>query len=93
MIDVTQFLGFAGIPVVIGLVQAAKAFLPTNDERYWPALALLIGVAFDVGLAAALHQDLGTAAVIGVVVGLTASGLYSHATTLAQPTPKPPPQG
>ena len=76
-IDLSQFYGFGLAPVVIALVAIAKRWI--TDERWWPILALALGVALNVGLATILKVDLATAAAVGLLVGLAASGLYSNA--------------
>lgn len=69
-------LVLALVPVVIGLVQAAKAL------RVPDALAPLVTVLFGVA-AAALWGDgpWRDLSLTGVIVGLTAAGLYSGVTS------------
>lgn len=85
-IDLSQLIGLAGAPVIVALVQLAKVSAPTLDSRWWPAVTLGVAVAWNIALGFYLHGDIGLAAVLGVVTGLAASGLYSHATTLVKPT-------
>jgi len=87
MIDLAQLAGFTGVPLVIALIQIAKATFPSAPSQAWPVASLAIAVAWNEAVAAVLHQDLAAAALVGIVVGLTASGLYSHATTLFGPVP------
>jgi hypothetical protein len=75
----SDFLGLAGVPIIAALVQALKGYLPS--DRYNPLLALVLGVALNVGIAYQLRTDVGLALIVGVVAGLSASGLYSYART------------
>lgn len=79
--DLNQLYGLAGVPVLAALIQAIKTALPGVDARYWPLLSIVLGIAYNLALAALLAQPLGVAAVIGLVAGLAASGLYSTAKT------------
>ena len=78
--DINQLIGLAGVPVLAALIQAIKIALPLPD-RFWPLLSIVLGIAYNLALAALLAQPLGVAAVIGLVAGLAASGLYSTAKT------------
>jgi len=83
-VDVLQGLvGLAGAPVVVALVQVAKVWLP--DQRLWPVAALVLGVAWNLALAAVLTQPLGAAALLGVLTGLLASGFWSVGKTFVTP--------
>lgn len=87
MIDPTQLYGLSGVPIVIALIELCKRADPTVDPRWWPLLALVTGVVWNLGVAAVLTLPLGPAALVGVVVGLTASGAYSQVVTLRKPAP------
>ncbi|HEX5417739.1 MAG TPA: hypothetical protein VFZ25_18940 [Chloroflexota bacterium] len=76
--DPQSFYGLAGVPLVVALVQLVKVSEPALPEHYWPAVALLVGVVFNVGLALAMGTGLAAAVLVGVVTGLSASGLYSY---------------
>lgn len=73
--------GFAAIPVIIGLVQIAKGFI--EDARYWPIIAIVVGVLWNVAVASITNQPLALAGLTGVVVGLAAAGLYDIRKTIA----------
>lgn len=73
----SQWFGLGAVPVITGLVQVAKPWITTDDERWKPVMALAMGVAWNVGVALAMSASLPLAVVQGVVVGLAASGLYS----------------
>lgn len=73
--DLQALGGVGGLTVVLGLVALLKGFV--SDKRWYPVLALAGGVAWNLLLAAVLGQRLGPAIVLGLLVGLMASGLYS----------------
>lgn len=79
--ELRDVIGLAGVPLIAALVQVAKAWI--KEERYYPLLALAMGLALNVGVALALGGNLPTALVLGLVAGLAASGLYSQGKTLA----------
>ena len=79
-IDVSQLFGIAGAPVIVALVQLAKYTFPKLDPRFWPAVVLATAILWNCALGFYLHDSIGLAAIVGIVTGLTASGLYSHAT-------------
>lgn len=62
------------VPIVIGLVSGIKAF--GLDSKYAPAVAVVLGI---LGTVAFGHVDV----LQGILVGLTASGLYSGVKTSA----------
>lgn len=77
--DITTSLGTLSpallglVPIIIALTQIVKSFV--SDERYIPLVALVLGL-----LGAVLVDGIGyigTTVVEGLIVGLTASGLYS----------------
>jgi predicted RND superfamily exporter protein len=76
--ETEALIGLAGAPVVLALVAAVRQAvnLPT---RFLPLLAVALGVAWNLGLKGADVPDInwGTAAILGVLSGLSASGLYS----------------
>lgn len=71
-----EVVGLAGVPVIVGLVEAFKLFWP-DEERVYPVVAIGFGLAINVGLAWSMIGDLRLAVVYGVVAGLAAAGLYS----------------
>jgi predicted RND superfamily exporter protein len=72
--NTTLLFGLAAVPVIVALVQVFKAFV--TDERFWPLIAIVVGVAWNVAVGYITRQDLAVAGVTGIVVGLAASGLY-----------------
>jgi hypothetical protein len=81
MTDYTQFLGIAGAPFITAIVEMAKQTIPEWPDRVWPGFALLLGVAVNVAIAYREQGDMLLAVLVGIVTGLTASGLYSQTKT------------
>jgi hypothetical protein len=81
MTDYTQFLGIAGAPFITAIVQACKMTFPESNDRIWPGVALVLGVAVNVAIAYREQGDMLLAVLVGIVTGLTASGLYSQTKT------------
>ena len=77
MSDLSPLVGLSGVAVVAALVQVCKPLI--RDQRFWPVLAVGLGVVWNVGLALALSPPLplGPAILLGVLSGLAASGAYS----------------
>lgn len=78
----TQLYGVAIVPSIVGLITVAKQTgLPT---RFAPAASLIFGIA--AGIALQLNtasQNWFAAVVLGIGLGLSATGLYSGSTTVA----------
>ena len=72
-----EIYGIALVPLIVGIVEVVKQVgLPT---RFAPLLALLLGL----GSGFVMHTtSISEALVIGVMVGLSASGLYSAGKTM-----------
>ncbi len=76
--ELQALVGLAGAPVVAALVSAfVKPFMA--DARFYPAAAVVLGVAFNLALAVVLALPLVPAGILGVLAGLAASGVYSGA--------------
>jgi len=77
--DISTYLLY-GVPVVglvMALVKIAREIgLPT---KFAPALAIVLGVAGGLGIACQGGTDLVGGAVIGLVIGASASGFYDAA--------------
>lgn len=70
------------VPIVLGLTAVAKMYV---DSRWAPLIALGFGIGGAFLVPAA---TIALTVLSGIVVGLTASGLYSGAkTTFAPPAP------
>lgn len=87
MIDPMSLVGIAGAPLVIALVQLVRVTEPDLPGRYLPALTLLLAVLLNLFLAALVGTPPALAILVGLVTGLTASGLYSQATAGLAPRP------
>lgn len=71
MIEIsTATLGL--VPIIVGLVELYKLYLP---KKYAQLVALFLGV---LGGLFFTNLDIPMAVLSGIVIGLTASGLYSQ---------------
>lgn len=77
-------IGLAGAGIVLGLVSALRQAIEIPD-RFTPLLAIGMGVAWNVGLRGAEVSEAtwAFAAILGVLSGLSASGLYSGGKSVA----------
>lgn len=75
MIDISQYADLGGVPIVIVLVEVAKRWI--TDSRAYPLLALVFGVAWTCLIAWSQQTDISRAIVVGFLVGILASGLWS----------------
>ena len=66
--------GMAAVPIITAALQAVKPFLP---KRVLPFVAMVMGVAWNVGLTAGTDEFDRTTIFLGIMIGLAASGLYS----------------
>ena len=73
--DANVAIAGGGVAIVIGLVALCKPFV--GDKRFWPVLGLAFGLVLNIGLAYFRATDMTTAVILGVMSGLSASGLYS----------------
>lgn len=70
-----EIYGVALIPAILGLVELAKkAGLP---DKWSPVFAVVLGLG--AGLTLLFPGDLGQGVVVGLALGLSATGLYSGA--------------
>ena len=76
--EIEALTGLAGAGFVLALVAAFRQAFVLPD-RFTPLLSIGIGIAWNLGLRAAdvTTQGWGAAAVLGVMSGLAASGLWS----------------
>jgi hypothetical protein len=70
-------VGLAAAPVITALVAVVGQAAPALPRRAYPALAVVLGVAWNSAAALALGEFTAVVPLAGVVVGLSASGLYS----------------
>lgn len=67
------------IPVVIGLVQAAKNM--GLSSRFAPLVGVVMGVGLEAVVSAEGSLSLAHVVVVGIIVGLSSLGLYSGVKT------------
>lgn len=78
-VDLTQLWGLGSVALIIPIVSLIKPFL--RDQRLYPVAALVLGVSINVLLALVLGKSLETGIVLGLVSGLSASGLWDTGST------------
>ena len=78
--ELLDFVGLAAIPFIVGLVELVKPFIA--DKRFYPIVAVTIGVILNLIVAWQLDTGYVLAVLLGALVGLAASGLYSAGATI-----------
>ncbi len=76
-VDARSFFGVAGAPLVIGLVEVFKATFPQVPSNYYPLVCLVSAICLNALLGLILGSDVLVSVLVGIVTGLSASGLYS----------------
>jgi len=61
------------VPLIIGLVEAAKRV--GFPDKWSPLLSVVLGLI--AGLTILFPSDLGQGVIVGIALGLSATGLYS----------------
>ena len=64
-------------PITTGIIEVVKQSLNINN-RYIPILSLLVGIFIAVAMALGTGQDVVQFVLVGIVGGLSASGLYDQ---------------
>ena len=64
-------------PLTTGIIEVVKQTL-NIDARYLPILSLLVGILVAVSIALGTGQDVVQFVLVGIVGGLSASGLYDQ---------------
>ena len=64
-------------PITTGMIEVVKQTLNINN-RYLPILSLLVGIFVAVAIALGTGQDVVQFVLVGIVGGLSASGLYDQ---------------
>ena len=64
-------------PLTTGIIEVVKQTL-NIDARYLPILSLLVGIFVAVAIALGTVQDVVEFVLVGIVGGLSASGLYDQ---------------
>ncbi len=86
-IRIQDWVGLSGIPLIQALVALVKTTMPSLAASYYPSISIAWGVALNLLLAYLLQSDLRIAAVVGLVAGLAASGLFAIAKSPNKPSP------
>lgn len=73
-----EYYNVAIVPLIIGIVQLLKKY--GFPVKYSPIAAIVLGLAFGIAFAANLKE----AVIIGLMLGLSASGLYSGGKNLME---------
>lgn len=71
--------GLAAAPVITALVAVIGSAAPAFPRRWYPLLAVALGVAWQCAAASAAGTFAATTPLAGLLVGLAACGLYSGA--------------
>jgi uncharacterized membrane protein (DUF441 family) len=64
-------------PITTGIIQVVKHTFNIN-ERYLPAVSLLVGIFIAILIAFGTGQDYFQYTLVGIIGGLSASGLYDQ---------------
>ena len=64
-------------PITAGIIEVVKQTLNINNQ-YLPILSLLVGITIAVLIALGTGQDVAQFVLVGIVGGLSASGLYDQ---------------
>jgi len=67
------------VAIIVGITQIVKAFV--SDSRFYPVISLVLGVAVSFLVPQA---TVAMTVLAGLVMGLSAAGLYSTGKTLTQ---------
>lgn len=73
--ELTQFVGIAGVPLVVSLVEIIKEFLP---KKFSAVYSMVVAVLLNASLAYVLNLNIAGAFVVGIVTGGIASGYYDY---------------
>jgi len=78
-----DFVGLAGVPVIVAIVAWVKAVVPELKPRWLPVVALGASLVINYVVAWRMDIDYVLAGLVAVVASLAASGLYGQARALA----------
>jgi len=78
---VGEFLGMAGVPLIVALTEMIKRVFPEVSPRWYPVIAVMIGMTLNL-LGTYVGGGAGPVAAVnamlaGLAAGLAAVGLYS----------------
>ena len=81
--DLNTYTFIGSVPLIMGLVEYAKRWV--ENEKWYPAIAIFLGLAINLIIPWALgmsgRAEWTAAGFMGVIVGLSACGLYSSVET------------
>jgi hypothetical protein len=78
MIELTQFLGVAGAPVVVALVAVTRMVFPDWPDRVAPLMAFGWAAVINAVVAYSLPVAWPVAILAWILCALVASGVYSQ---------------
>lgn len=76
-----DFVGLAGVPVVIATVEAFKRIFPECNQRYYPVVALVASAVVNIPVGWRLGTDPILVGLLTLVVSFAASGLFGQVKT------------
>lgn len=78
IMDLVSSYAVIVIPIITGLIAVVKKALPeTIQQKFLPLISIILGIAASF-LVAGVSRD---SSVMGIIMGLSASGLWSTATS------------
>ncbi len=78
--DLKNLLYLGSVPIIIALVQVVKQWV--TDTRWYSLASIMFGIVVNLLIGVSSGLNWMTSAFMGIVSGLTASGLYSTNSTL-----------
>lgn len=82
--DPKGLIGLGGIPFIQAIVAAFKTMFPTFPEQYLMSVAMVTGMLLNVAISYFMQLPMWQAVLIGLVAGLSASGVYSTGKRLSR---------
>ena len=79
--ELKEFVGVAGAPFIVLLVEIVKRVFPKLESRFYPIIALFWGEVINLALAYLLHTDYAKAAFVGLVATVIACGSFQYGKT------------
>ncbi len=84
--ELSEYLFFGSVPIIVGLVSAIKLIL--KNKRYYPVISMGFGVGLNMLVGYELGKSLIVSFVMGIIAGLTASGLWTGAKNVVKKAKK-----
>jgi hypothetical protein len=76
--DLKEFYGIVGAPVVVGAVELIKRIFPGLEARFYPIIAFLWAEIINLSIAYVMHFDYATSAIVGFITTLIACGAFQY---------------